>query len=157
LGNQDPQLSLLSGTIAPSADGHSLVVTLKVEDLSATVPIGATDAAWVTQWTYKGTTYFASVQLGVGGILSYGDGTWSSSSGYAEANTDTGTFNAGPGGTVVVNVPLANVGAPPAGAVFSQPAGKTFIGEGVPPTPATSASGLQLTVDTGGPHCDATA
>jgi len=141
--------------MALSADGKSLVATLTVSNLSKTVPTGATGATWYTLWTFKGTTYLASAELGLGGTIDYGDGTFSSS-GFSQANTDTGSFNTGPNGTLVVTVPLANVGSPAVGAVLASPAGKTYIGEGVPPTPAGGSSGLQLAVDNGGPNCNFT-
>src|SRR4029077_12737414 len=57
LGNQDPQLSLLSGRMALS--GSSIDVTLSLTDLTQTVPTGATGASWYGLWQYKGSTYFA--------------------------------------------------------------------------------------------------
>jgi hypothetical protein len=156
LGNQDPQLSLLGGTMAVSAGGSTLDVTLSLTDLTKTVPTGATGASWYGLWQYKGTTYFAVAELGVDGILAYGDGTFSSSGGYSQANNDTGSFTTGPGGKIVIHVPLKNVGSPPTGTHLTQAAGKTYIEEGVPPTPAGGSSGLQLQVDSGGPGCSFT-
>jgi len=154
LGNQDPQLSLLAGRMGRSADGGSLLVTVVLDDLSKTVPLGATGAAWYSEWLYKGTTYFASAELGPDGSVTYGDGTFASTGGYQQANTDRGSFRAGTNGTITVIVPLAHVGNPGRGSVLSQPAAKTFIEEGVPPTAAGGSTGALLAVDRGGPRCD---
>jgi hypothetical protein len=154
VGNQDPQLSLLAENMA--VNGGDLTVTLTVSNLSAQVPPGATGASWYSTWTFHGTTWFATAEVGAGGTVDYGDGTWTSSGGYQEANTDTGSMTPGANGTVVVHVPLADVGGPAAGAVLSGPAGKTFIQEGVPASPLGGASGAQSQVDTGGPQCDFT-
>ena len=49
---------------------------------------------------------------------------------------------------VEIDVPLANIGNPPAGAVLAGPTGETEDGMGV------IGSGLLEKVDTGGPACD---
>ena len=155
-GNSDPQLTLLQGDIAPSADGKSLVVKLSVEDLSATVPPGATGADWYATWTYKGTEYFAQAQLGLipGAGPAYSDGTVQvvgSSHQFQAAHTDTGSFVTGKDGVVKVVVPLANIGSPPSGAVLSGPAGETDIEIGVPANPTGLGAASLQKVDSGGP------
>ncbi|MBV9280270.1 MAG: hypothetical protein JOZ41_09335, partial [Chloroflexi bacterium] len=155
LGNQDPQLSLLAGNI--SGDGKTLRLTLEVTNLTTDVPPGATGEAWYAEWQdAAGTTHFASAEAGPGAIVDYGDGTYSSGTGYQEANTDTGKMTPGPNGVVEIDVPYGNVGLKP-GAVLSQPAGKTYTEEGVPPSPAAGSTGLLAKVDTGGPGCTYTA
>ena len=154
LGNPDPQLSLLAGNLAVS--GTNLIATLTVTDLSTQVPTGSTGESWYSLWSFNGTTYFAQAEVGPAGTVDYADGTFSQSTGFSAANTDTGTLTPGPGGTVQVVVPLANVGNPPTGSVLSAPAGKTYIEEGVPPNPATGSTGLLSQVDVGGPGCSFT-
>ncbi len=152
LGNSDPQLSLLQGTMALSADGQNLVVRLVVDNLSATVPTGATGADWYATWTYANTTYFADAQLSPapGAAPTFGDGTVTltgNTKNYNPVHTsDQGSFTPGPNGVVEIVVPLANIGGPAAGAVLSQPAGVTFTEEGAP----GAVSALE-TVDSGGP------
>ncbi|MGH9094179.1 MAG: hypothetical protein ACRDXE_03365, partial [Acidimicrobiales bacterium] len=66
------------------------------------------------------------------------------------ANTnDSGRFVLGPNGVVEIDVPLANVGSPPAGAVLGGPAGLTDIEIGTP-----QSGGLLEKIDSGGPTCD---
>ena len=160
-GNSDPQLTLLEGNMAPSADGKSLVVKLTVQNLSQTVPAGATGADWYMTWTYNGTEYFAQAQIGPVPTLapSFDDGTVNkvgNSSQFQAAHTDTGKFTTGPDGVVEIDVPLANVGAPPAGAVLTQPAGLTEIEVGVPPNPTGEGAASLQQVDKGGPTNDYT-
>jgi len=74
-------------------------------------------------WNYNGTTYYARAQstgaLGVG-AFSYDDGTFTSN--FNPVNqTITGTATTGPNGTFVIDVPLADVGSPPAGASLTLP------------------------------------
>ena len=152
LGNSDPQLSLAAGNMTVSRDGRTLDVTLTLEDLTPTVPRGATGAGWYATWVWKGVTYFAATELGVDGSISYSDGTFANRQ-YSSAHTDTGTFRPGAGGTITVHVPLADVGSPGRGATLSQPAAETFTEEGVPATAAGGGTGELARVDTGGPGC----
>ena len=151
-GNSDPQLSLAAGNMTVSRDGRTLDVTLTLEDLTATVPAGATGAGWYATWVWNGTTYFADAELGVDGSITYADGTFANRQ-YSAAHTDTGLFRPGPQGTITVHVPLANVGHPGRGATLRQPAAETVTDEGVPVTSATGATGALARVDTGGPGC----
>jgi hypothetical protein len=157
LGNSDPQLSLLQGTMGLSADGQNLIVKLNVTNLSATVPTGATGADWYATWSYNNTVYFANAQLSPtpGATPTFGDGTVTltgNTKNYNPVHTnDQGSFTPGANGVVEIDVPLANVGGPAVGAVLSQPAGVTFTEEGAPGV----ASALE-TVDSGGPTKDYT-
>ncbi|HEX4864534.1 MAG TPA: protease pro-enzyme activation domain-containing protein, partial [Acidimicrobiales bacterium] len=158
-GGSDPQLTLLEGNMAPSADHRSLVVKLTVQNLSQTVPTGATGEDWYMTWTYRGTDYFAQAQLGAlpGSTPTFADGTVvavGASHQFQAANNDTGSFTAGKDGTIEIVVPLANVGAPPPGAVLSQPAGESDIEIGVPPNPLGLGVASLQPVDTGGPAND---
>jgi len=142
--------------MATSADGKTLIVKLTVQNLTDSVPAGATGADWYMTWTYGGTEYFAQAQIGPVPTVppAFDDGTVDkvgTSSQYKTANTDTGKFTTGHDGVVEIDVPLANVGGPPAGATLSQPAGITFIEIGVPPNPTGQSAGSLQQVDTGGP------
>jgi pseudomonalisin len=155
-GNSDPQLTLLEGNMAPSADGKSLVVELTVEDLTKTVPTGATAEDWYMTWTYEGTTYFAQAQLSAlpGSTPGFYDGTVNAvgtSHNYQTVNTDTGELVTGHDGVVEIDVPLAHVGNPAAGSVLGQPTGLTYIEVGVPPNPTGLSAGSLQQVDSGGP------
>jgi subtilase family serine protease len=156
-GNSDPQLTLFEGNMAPSPDGKSLVVDITVQNLSETVPTGATAADWYMTWTYNGTVYFAQAQLGAipGSAPTFSDGTLVSvgtSQQYQTANTDSGTFVTGKDGVVQIVVPLSHVGSPPTGAVLAQPSGETYIEVGVPPNPLGLGVGSLQKVDAGGPN-----
>jgi pseudomonalisin len=154
-GNSDPQLTLLEGNMAPGPNG-TLAVTLTVENLSDSVPPGATGADWYMTWTYGGTEYFAQAQIGPVPTLAptFDDGTVQkvgTSSQYNAAHTDTGKFVTGKDGTIEIDVPLANIGNPASGAVLNQPAGVTYIEVGVPPNPTGAGVASLQQVDTGGP------
>jgi pseudomonalisin len=158
-GGADPQLTLLEGNMAPSADGRSLLVKMTVQNLTQTVPTGATGEDWYMTWTYKGTDYFAQAQLGAlpGSAPTFSDGTVvavGASHQFQAANTDTGSFIPGNDGTIEIVVPLANVGAPPAGGVLIQPAGETDIEIGIPPNPLGLGIASLQKVDSGGPGND---
>ncbi|MHB8718681.1 MAG: S53 family peptidase [Candidatus Dormibacteria bacterium] len=156
LGNSDPQLSLLQGGLTLTASGSTLRALLTVTNLSAAAPTGSGAAEWYALWTYNGTTYFANAEVsGVpGSTPTYHDGTVAlvgNSHQYKNStNTnDTGSFTTGPHGVVEIDVPLANVGNPPANSVFSSPSGETWIEIG-----STVTGGLLEKVDTGGPSCE---
>lgn len=155
-GNSDPQLTLLEGDMAPSSDGKSLVVKLMVQNLTATVPTGASGADWYMTWTYNGTTYFAQAQLSAfpTSAPTFADGTVQivgSSHDFAPAHTDTGQLVTGKDGVVEIDVPLANVGSPPSGVVLNQPTGLTYIEIGVPNNPSGQSVASLQEVDSGGP------
>lgn len=155
-GNSDPQLTLLQGDMAPSADGKSLVVKLTVQDLSQSVPTGASGADWYMTWSYGGTTYFAQAQLSALPTAApvFSDGTVGgvgSSRQFQAANTDTGQFVAGHDGSILIAVPLTHTGNPASGATLGQPTGLTYVEVGVPNNPAGASAASLQQVDSGGP------
>ncbi|MHB1502127.1 MAG: hypothetical protein ACYCYK_13485, partial [Candidatus Dormibacteria bacterium] len=162
--NPQPQLTLDAGTMGLNQRGSKnvLKVTLQVQDLSAHVPNGATGEDWYATWTYGSKEYFAYAHLSVTptSTATYGDGTASktgSTTNYAPVNTDTGSFNLGKNGTIVIDVPLTNIGSPPLAAVLLHPAAVTFIEEGTPGTSATGSGVASLQqVDQGGPDLNYT-
>jgi pseudomonalisin len=154
LGNSDPQLSLLQGSM--HVTGANLAVDLKVTNLSETVPTGATGEDWYMTLTDGGTTYFAQAQLGAtpGATPTFSDGTvvlTGSEHEYEAANTDTGTFTPGADGTIEIDAPLANIGNPAKASVLAQPAGSTYTEEGVPPNPSGQSPASLQAVDSGDP------
>jgi subtilase family serine protease len=159
LGNSDPQLSLLDGAMSLSADGTTLRTFLTVTNLNGSVPTGAGAAEWYVTWTYNNTMYFANAELSAvpGSAPTFHDGTvtqtgnTSNFSNNSSHTNDTGSFTPGPNGIVEIDVPLANVGGPPIGAVLTTPAALTDILVGT-----AAAGGLLERVDTGGPTCQET-
>ncbi len=134
----EPALDITSASLAPSTNGKDLVATISGPSLSTTGPIDALGGFnFFLYWTYNGTTYFATAQVDPGqplpatpltnpisapvslplGTVTYGDGAATGDSA-SMSHTDTGSFNHG---TVTINVPLANVGNPPAGSLLTYP------------------------------------
>jgi pseudomonalisin len=155
LGNSDPQLSLINGSIAADKAKKMLEVRLTLSDLSERVPTGASAADWYMTWTYNKTTYFAQAQLGAlpTSKPTFGDGTvvvTGSEHQYSAAHTDTGTFKTGKDGYIIIDVPLANVGLK-WGSTLAGPAGATYTEEGIPPNPSGVSAGSLEAVDSGGP------
>jgi hypothetical protein len=80
-------------------------------------------AYWSVYWTYNGVEYYAQATSngsGAAAVWSFSDGTFSSGR-FNPVNTITGTASAGvyaggTAGTLVMQVPLADVGNPPAAA-----------------------------------------
>jgi subtilase family serine protease len=113
-GTNMDNLDIVNGSFA-SPDAATLRVTLTLKDLEPPPPpANAPSALWAVAWTYNGTQYTATATVnGVGpaAVWSYDDGT----------NAIKGTSTLGPNGTIVMDVPLADVGNPPAGASIVQP------------------------------------
>lgn len=144
----NPQLDLLSG--AMTVVGSNLVTTLTIKSLTK-APATAAGAAndYYMLWTYNGTQYFSTAEVDTTtGDVTYGDGTVSGTT-FTNANTDTGAFNMGNNGTVVVTVPLANIGSPASGALLQAPAGQTRVLVGT-----TATGGFIEQADSGGPQYD---
>ncbi len=148
---QNPQLDLIRGNLALSADGLSLVTTLTVTNLSKSVPPGSGANVYYFLWSWNNIQYFSVVEVDPAGNVTFGDGqvqgnTYRTRSG---SSSDTGTLVPGSNGTLTVNVPLAAVGAPPAGAILTAPNGQVreLLG-------TTTTGGLIEQVDQGGPQFD---
>ena len=107
-----------------SPNASTLRLTMTIKNLSAPPPpVNLGGALWAVFWNYNGTTYYARAQstgaLGAG-AFSYDDGTYTSN--FNPVNQSiTGTATTGPDGTLVIDVPLADVGNPPAGASLTLP------------------------------------
>jgi hypothetical protein len=140
-GGSNPQLDLVAGDIKVSADGTTLDTTLTVKNLTtdmATAGGAANEYYLLWNFTPAGgtaTTYFSNVEVDPILGVTYSDGTVGGPTGstYQTANTDTGEIHPGANGTLVVHVPLANIGAPVAGDLFIGPTGqsKVLVGSSV--------------------------
>jgi hypothetical protein len=115
-------LDIVAASFA-SPSATTLQVTLAVNNLAAPPPpANYVSGIWAVYWTYNGTKYFAKAEstgTGVAATWAFTDGTYTTN--FNVVNTITGTANPGPysggtSGTLVMNVPLADVGNPPAGA-----------------------------------------
>lgn len=150
----NPQLDVLSGNISMAANHTKLRLLTTIENLSTTMasPVGGGNDYYFL-WTYKGTTYFADAEVDSTGGVTYHDGTVSGSSYNTNSahTNDTGHFGSGPKGVVEVDVPLANVGNPPAKAKLTGPGAQTKVLAGTAQT-----GGLIEAADSGGPKYDYT-
>jgi hypothetical protein len=123
-GTNMANLDILNASFA-SPNATTLRVTLAVNNLSAPPPpINFASAYWTVYWSYNGTVYFAQAQsagAGPAGVWTFSDGTYSAGQFNTVNSNVTGTatpgvYEGGSAGTLVMNVPLADVGNPAAGA-----------------------------------------
>ena len=150
----NPQLDLLQGDIVVSPDGKTLKARLTINNLTTATAPGSTANEYYLSWTYNKVTYFGNAEVDVTGAATYHDGTVDKtgpSSTYNNANAVTGSMGSGRRGVVEIDIPAADVGNPPAGAVLSSPNGLTAALVGAP-----AVGGSLPTVDTGGPNYDLT-
>jgi subtilase family serine protease len=145
----NPQLDILSGNMQVS--GANLVTTLTINDLSTnSASAGGAANEYYFLWSYKGTQYFSNAEVDTTtGTITYSDGTVAGNQYTTVHKTDTGSFNQGKNGTVVVNVPLTNVGSPATGDTLLGPAGQTKVLVGT-----STTGGLIEAADSGGPQYD---
>jgi subtilase family serine protease len=134
----DTALDITSASLTPSADGNDLVATISGPGLSTTGPLDALDGFnFYVDWTYQGTTYFATAEVNPPlplpktpltnsipapislptGSVTYGDGTISSVS-PTITHRDAGSFS---NHTFTIDVPLSDVGSPPTGSLLLYP------------------------------------
>jgi pseudomonalisin len=146
----DPQLDILSGEMALSADGQTLRTILTVSNLSTAIPTGGAENDYNVVWTLSGIQYFTQLAIEPGGVVQAYDGQVlhaSLETRYQQLHVDTGVVVPGPSGTVEVDVPLANVGAPTAGQVLQGPSAQAYVREAV-------LAGPLEPVDSAGPNAD---
>ena len=101
-------------------------------------------------WTFNGVQYFTQLAIEPGGAVQAYDGQivhLSLETRYQQLHVDTGKITPGPNGTVEVDVPLANIGAPAAGALLRQPSAQSYVREGF-------LAGPLEPVDSAGPNAD---
>lgn len=149
----NPQLDILAGNITVS--GSTLTTTMVINDLSTNQAQAAGAANiyyFLWNFTPRGgaaTQYFSEATVDTTtGAVTYGDGVVSGNQ-FTNNNTDTGSFNPGKNGTVVVDVPLANVGSPADGDTLLAPTGQTRVLAG-----SSETGGLIEQADAGGPQYD---
>jgi len=127
---QNPQMNILKGDLKMSADGNDLITTLTIKNLNKKIaqPGGAGNIYYF-YWSFHAINYYSWVEVDPAGNVTYGDGTLKNSHSDNPGH-DTGSFNEGPNGTVVVNVPVSRVGGPSRGDILTQISAETreFIG-----------------------------
>ncbi|MHB8468228.1 MAG: S53 family peptidase [Gaiellaceae bacterium] len=144
---QNPQLDITSLKMLLSPDGKTLRVITTVANMSSAIPTPGVENDYNVVWSYNGVTYFAQLAVEPGGVVNAYDGQLvhaSLESRYQQLNVDNGSITLGPNGTAEVDVPLADVGSPPPGAVLPFPTAQTYVRAGVlagslQPVDATSA------------------
>ncbi len=148
---QNPQMDIIKGDIKLAPNGKSITTTLTLKNLTKDLASpGAQGNEYYVVWTYKDIQYFSHASVDATGNVTYSDGLIDGNlySDRAEGPEDTGSFNEGPNGTVVVNVPLAQIGGVKRGHVLQQPTGQTKALVG-----AAGTGSLQA-VDSAGPRYD---
>lgn len=116
-------LDIVSASFA-SPNPTTLRVTLTIKNLqSVPPPTNLGGALWAVFWNYNGTTYYARAE-NKGAAFTFDDGTYTSNFN-AVNSAVAGTTTLGPNGTFVIDVPLADVGNPPAGATLTFPFAET--------------------------------
>jgi subtilase family serine protease len=124
-------LDIVEGDLAPTADKHSLRVSLTLTNMNETYGTGTNDVTYNVFWNpvpqsdgsvnYTATQVDISLTPGSDPVVTYSDGVMNVNTAqgltqYTSSNTDTGTIVTGANGRVEVDVPLANIGNPAAGA-----------------------------------------
>jgi pseudomonalisin len=145
-----PQLDILSGKMALSADGQTLRTIVTVKDLSTTIPTGGVENDYQFVWSLDGTTYFSQLAVEPDGSIQAYDGQLvkvSLENRYQQLHVDTGSLTPGPNGTVEVDVPVANLPGVGTGSDLQQPSAATYVREG-------AAAGPLEPVDSAGPTND---
>jgi pseudomonalisin len=135
-----PQLDILHGDVALSADGTQVRAAITVGDLSAQLPEGWTSADWIVYWTqpadgvtppasYTKDYYAVEATLDATGAVTYTDGTIAfddqGDSQYTSNNTVTGRFVPGQNGVVEIDAPVADVGNLASGTQLGTVGGQT--------------------------------
>jgi len=112
-------LDIVSASFS-SPNASTLRVTLTIKNLQPVPPpVNLGGAFWTVFWNYNGTTYYARAQNS-GAAFTFDDGTYTSN--FNPVNQAvTGTTTLGANGTFVIDVPLADVGNPAAGASLTLP------------------------------------
>ncbi len=136
----DANLDITSGSL--SLVGTTLVAQLHGPSLAPGTDVAGTNGTeYSLLWTYAGTTYYAMAYVDPTGTqVFYNDGNTNDGSFLPPTSSNiTGSFA---GGTLTMNVPLADVGNPPTGAVLTYPYGLTRA--------VNDPALVPFTVDTGG-------
>jgi subtilase family serine protease len=116
-----------------SPDANTLRVTLAIKNLAAPPPPdNFVSAYWTVYWTFNGTEYFAQATsngAGPGAMWFFSDGTYSGGkfnvTNAINGTANPGAYTGGQAGTLVMDVPLADVGTPAAGATLTNTSADT--------------------------------
>jgi hypothetical protein len=100
----------------------TIQTTLTIRNLSAPPPpVNLVSAFWTVYWRFGTTIYFAQATsngTGANAVWNFSDGTYDGN--FHTVNSGlTGTASTGPNGTLVIQVPRADVGNQPDGAVLT--------------------------------------
>jgi hypothetical protein len=139
-------MDLTRGELDLSPDGTTLRAVLTIADLNGQVPSIGQAADYNFYWTYAGITWSAHTHIDRSGAITFEDGRVGGGKD-AKTHADAGRLTPGKPGTIEVDVPLANVGNPPAGARLAYPYGQTSM----------QLATLNLTIDAAGGQSDAVA
>lgn len=142
----DPSLDLTKGAMEIS--GSNLVARLYVTDLEKQVSAGLGGISWSADWTFAGSEYRAWATYSSSGGTFF---SVSSGSASTESHPATGRLVTGPGGYAEIDIPLAEVGGPAAGAVLSTPIGNSFRDVGDVSAVNGQPTVVEMGADTGGP------
>jgi hypothetical protein len=135
IGSQEDQLDTTQADFAVS--GGSLQITLTIKNLNKNTTLPTNDNDYQVYWTERSANgapvgYGADVQVDSLGNVTASDGTMDMSAGapfYSPVNTLPASdvqFGSGPGGTIVIDVPLSDVGNPQPGSVLGTPGVQTL-------------------------------
>jgi uncharacterized repeat protein (TIGR01451 family) len=110
-----------------ATSGSNLQITLTIKNLTAPPPpANLSGAYWAVYWDFGGNHYIAeAVGTAVDQTVMYSAGTYDGNNADATGppagtgTTITGSFNSGPNGTIVFNVPFSAVGDPSNGSTLT--------------------------------------
>jgi hypothetical protein len=148
-----PQLDIVGGNVTVVGDNMHLSVNFK--DFSRIVPLPGIENVYFVTWTYSGTRYYVDASMTRAGVLNVTDGVVNSGvPSRTQKHVDTGSVVLGPNGGLELDIPLANIGTPPIGAVLRSIAAESDVYEGSPVHGVSPVSGLLFGVDDAGPGHD---
>ena len=131
---QNPQLDLTGVAMQLSPDGQTLRIIVSVANMTTTIPTPGVENDYNVVWAYNGTTYFAQLAVEPGGVVNAYDGQLvraSLENRYQQLDVVNGSIATGPNGTAEIDVPLADIGNPPLGAILPFPTSQSYVRLGV--------------------------
>lgn len=107
----NPQLDIVAGDMKLSADGNTVTTILTINNLTQNLPPGGQANNYFMSFSYGSASFFTLASVTSSGVT-YTDGTGAAPNGPLRTTgpPDTGSFNPGTNGTVVVNVPASVLG-----------------------------------------------
>jgi subtilase family serine protease len=138
----EASLDLTGASLSASASG-GITATLTGPGLGALPPPDATGGnSYYVAWLYQGTVYYALAQESAGGTWSFTSGsTGTDAYDNAASSAATGTVDSD-SGTVTIQIPAAEVGSPPKGALLQVPQAFDQLDAA-----STPIAGVDLTTD----------